>query len=92
LDKADSGLVTRIKLKVPQQAVDRASAVLEQHRANLMFGQGVIGVGVGASDRVDGEAAIVIYVDRTAAARPQFAESIDGIAVRVVYTDPFVAF
>jgi hypothetical protein len=78
--------------ELPQQAVDRVSAVLEQHRANLMFQTGVIGVGVGASDRVDGEGAIVIYVDRTSSNRPQFAESIDGVAVKVVYTDPFVAF
>ena len=77
---------------LPQQAVDHASAVLEQRRANLMFEQGVIGVGVGASDRAQGEAAIVIYVDRTSGARPQFADSMDGVAVRVIYTDPFVAF
>jgi hypothetical protein len=78
--------------QLPQQAIDRVSAVLEQHRANLMFQAGVIGVGVGASDKADDEAAIVIYVDRTSAAKPQFADSIDGVAVRVVYTDPFIAF
>jgi hypothetical protein len=78
--------------ELPQQAIDRVSAVLEQHRTNLMFQNGVIGVGVGASDRVDSEAAIVIYVDRTSSNKPQFAESIDGVAVRVIYTDPFVAF
>jgi len=77
---------------LPRQAADHASAVLEQHRANIMFQQGVVGVGVGASERSDGEAAIVIYVDRTSSARPQFADSMDGVAVRVVYTDPFIAF
>lgn len=78
--------------ELPQQAIDRVSSILEQHRANLMFQTGVIGVGVGASDKADSEAAIVIYVDRTSGNRPQFTESIDGVAVRVVYTDPFVAF
>jgi hypothetical protein len=77
---------------LPQQAVEHAAAVLEQHRANLMFQPGVIGAGVGASDRIDGEAAIVIYVDRTGGARPQFADLLDGLAVRVIYTDPFIAF
>jgi hypothetical protein len=77
---------------LPEQAVARASSVLEQHRANFMFQQGVIGVGVGASEKVDGEAAIVVYVDRTSGAKPQFAESFEGVEVRVVYTDPFVAF
>ena len=43
--------------QLPQQAVDRASAVLEVHRANLMFQPGVMGAGVGASGRADGEAA-----------------------------------
>jgi hypothetical protein len=77
---------------LPEQAVARVSAVLEQHRANLMAREGVIGVGVGASDKADGEAAIVIYVDRTSGAKPLFADSLEGVSVRVVYTDPFVAF
>ncbi|PYS74674.1 MAG: hypothetical protein DMF69_01100 [Acidobacteria bacterium] len=77
---------------LPQQAIDHASAVLEQNRARFMAQPGVIGVGVGASDKDDGEAAIVIYVDRTSGARPQFTDTLDGLAVRVVHTDPFIAF
>jgi hypothetical protein len=77
---------------LPEQAVARASAVLEQHRANLMFQEGVIGVGVGASEKSDGEAAIVVYVDRTSRAKTFFADSLQGVQVRVIYTDPFVAF
>lgn len=77
---------------LPSQAADRASAVLEVHRANLMATPGVIGAGVGATAENDVEPAIVIYVDRTSSARPQFAPALDGVAVRVVYTDPFVAF
>jgi len=78
--------------QLPEQAADRASAVLEVHRANLMATPGVIGAGVGATSENDLEPAIVVYVDRTSSARPQFAPALDGIAVRVVYTDPFVAF
>lgn len=78
--------------QLPEQAADRASAVLEVHRANLMATPGVIGAGVGATSENDAEPAIVVYVDRTSSARPQFAPALDGIAVRVVYTDPFVAF
>jgi hypothetical protein len=85
------GLAAQGRL-LPEQAVARASAVLDQHRASLMFQEGVIGVGVGASDKVDGEAAIVVYVDRISGAQPQFADSLEGVAVRVIYTDPFVAF
>jgi hypothetical protein len=78
--------------QLPEQAADRASGVLELHRANLMATPGVIGAGVGATSENDIEPAIVIYVDRTAPGRPVFAPSLDGVAVRVVYTDPFVAF
>jgi hypothetical protein len=78
--------------QLPEQAADRALAVLELHRANLMATPGVIGAGVGATAEDESEPAIVIYVDRTAPGRPQFAQSMDGIAVRIVLTDPFVAF
>lgn len=78
--------------QLPEQAADRASAVLELHRANLMATPGVIGAGVGATAEDETEPAIVIYIDRTAPGRPQFAPSMDGVAVRVVLTDPFVAF
>jgi Peptidase family S64 len=78
--------------QLPEQAADRASAVLEVHRANLMATPGVIGAGVGAASENDLQAAIVVYVDRTSSARPQFAPELDGVAVRIVYTDPFVAF
>jgi hypothetical protein len=78
--------------ELPQQASDRASAVLENHRANLMFQPGVIGAGVGAASDDNLQAAIVVYVDRTSSARPQLLSELDGIPVRVVLTDPFVAF
>jgi hypothetical protein len=78
--------------QLPVQASDRASAVLENNRANLMATPGVIGAGVGATSENDTEPAIVVYVDRTSGHRPVFAQSLDGVAVRVVHTDPFVAF
>lgn len=78
--------------ELPQQAANRALAVLEQHRANLMFQPGVIGAGVGAASDDNLDAAIVVYVDRTSSARPQLMSELDGIAVRLVLTDPFVAF
>jgi hypothetical protein len=85
------GLAAQGRL-LPEQAVAHASAVLEQHRARFMAQPGVIGVGVGASDKAEGEAAIVIYVDRTSVTKPQFTDSLEGLMVRVVYTDPFIAF
>jgi len=78
--------------ELPQQAVENASAALERSRADLMSRPAVLGAGVGASEEDDQEAAIVIYVDRTAGFRPQLPESVEGVRVRVVLTDPFVAF
>jgi hypothetical protein len=78
--------------QLPERASNRASAVLELYRASLMATPGVIGAGVGATAEDEVEPAIVVYVDRTAPGRPQFAPALDGIAVRVVVTDPFVAF
>jgi hypothetical protein len=79
--------------QLPEQATARASAVLDRHRANLMFMDGVIGAGVGLpSDDDDDTAAIVVYVDRTGRGRPILASSIEGVAVRVIMTDPFIAY
>ena len=78
--------------QLPDQASDRASAVLELYRDSLMGTPGVIGAGVGATSENEVEPAIVVYVDRTAPGRPQFSPALDGVAVRVVLTDPFVAF
>ena len=77
--------------QLPQQAADRASAVLENHRANLMFQPAVMGVGVGLSGRADGEAAIVVYVNKDAGQKPFLPDSIEGIPVNVILTDLFIA-
>jgi hypothetical protein len=77
--------------QLPEQAAERASAILENHRANLMFQPGVMGVGVGASGRTDGEASIVIYVNKDAGQKPFLPDSIEGIPVTVVLTDEFIA-
>lgn len=79
-------------MQLPQQAADRALAVLEVHRGNLMVTPGVMGAGIGASNRADGEAAIILYVNKNSANRPNLPDSIDGIPVTVVLTDEFIAF
>jgi hypothetical protein len=76
--------------QLPQQAADRASAVLENHRANLMFQPGVIGAGVGLG-RTDNEAAIVVYVNKNAGNKPILPNDLEGIPVTVILTDEFIA-
>jgi ABC-type phosphate transport system permease subunit len=56
-----------------------------------MVTPGVMGAGVGASDRADGEAVIVLYVNKNSGNRPNLPDSIDGIPVTVVLTDEFIA-
>jgi hypothetical protein len=76
---------------LPQQAVDHAGRVLEQNRHDLMSRPGVLGVGLGATE--DNSApAIIVYVDKTASARPELPQQVDHIPVRVVLTDPFIAY
>jgi hypothetical protein len=56
-----------------------------------MFQPGVMGAGIGAG-RTDGEAAIVIYVNKDAGERPILPADIEGIPVLVILTDQFIAF
>jgi hypothetical protein len=77
--------------QLPQPALDQANRVLEQNRNDLMSRPGVLGVGLGAIE--DNSApAIVVYVDQTSSSNPQLPAQIDNVPVRVVMTDPFIAF
>jgi hypothetical protein len=77
--------------QLPQQALDRAGKVLEQNRHDLMSKAGVLGVGLGATEN-NSDAAVVVYVDKTSSAKPQLPAHIDNVPVRVIFTDPFIAF
>jgi len=77
--------------QLPQQALDRAGKVLEQNRHDLMSRPGVLGVGLGALE--DNSApAIVVYVDKTSQAKLQLPTQADSVPVRIIMTDPFIAF
>jgi hypothetical protein len=77
--------------QLPQQALDRANSVLERSREDLMSRPAVLGVGLGALE--DNSApAIVVYVDKTNQAMPQLPAQVDNVPVRIIMTDPFVAF
>jgi hypothetical protein len=78
-------------LELPQQAIDYAGQVLEQNRYDLMSRPGVLGVGLGALED-NSQAAVIIYVDKTSSATPQLPEQVDNVPVRVIFTDPFIAY
>jgi hypothetical protein len=79
-------------LGLPDQAVEHARRVLEQNRHDLMSKPAVLGVGLGAADNANSQAAIVVYVDKTNSNRPQLAQQIDNVRLRMVLSDPFIAF
>lgn len=72
------------------QDVESADKAKKRHERDFMSRPGVLGVGVGGSDTAEG--AIVVFVDRTAGRRPVLPERVDNVRVRVVLTDPIVAF
>jgi len=76
---------------LPQQAVDHASRVLEQNRYDLMSRPGVLGVGLGATED-NSTPAILVYVDQTSSVQPQLPQDIDRVPIRVIFTDPFIAY
>ena len=72
-------------------AVERATGVMRAVEHEMMARPGVIGIGVGAAGKLSNEAAIVIYVDRTAPPT-DLPASINGVKVRTIYTDPIIAY
>jgi hypothetical protein len=79
-------------LELPPQAVDRATAVLQQHLGQLMATPNVIGAGVGASTLNPFEATIIVYVDHTSGPVPDLPLFLDGVSITRFLTDPFVAY
>jgi hypothetical protein len=78
--------------ELPEQAAERATQALEARKNDLMSRPSVIGVGVGQSDTDSTEAVIIVYVDRTTGVKPTLPSTINGVRVKRVETDPFVAY
>ena len=88
-----TGLVQSGQIEGPApEAVHFATQVMAGRERDLMSRAGVIGVGIGSVDASSAEAAIVIYVDQTLGITPRLPRSINGVRVKVVYTEPFIAY
>lgn len=74
------------------ETIAHVSAVKERREDNLLSRPGVMGVGVGSSDDNPSEAVIIVYVDMTSGFSPRLPRRIDGVRVKAVYTDTFVAY
>jgi hypothetical protein len=76
-------------ITLSKSAIADALKVKNQHSADLRSNPKIFGVGVSASKDSPGEAAIVIYVDRSSTI--SVPAEIDGLRTQVVRTDPFRA-
>jgi hypothetical protein len=84
--------ITPFAVNSPRQDdVRRAVDVKRRNERSLMARQGVIGVGVGASES-DSEPVIVLYVDRSVGHTPSLPDQVDDVRVRVILTDPIIAY
>jgi len=72
--------------------MNQALNVLNGHRDELMAYDAVIGVGIGALASDPSHAAIIVYMDKTQRMLARIPRTIDGVPVRVISTEPFVAF
>jgi hypothetical protein len=85
-----SGLTDGIGGQRNEAAILFATESMRARETELMSRKGVIGIGVGGSDENETDAVIVIYVDSTRKL-PRLPRTINGVKVKVVASDPFVA-
>lgn len=74
------------------EAIEFATLSMRQREQDLLSRPSVIGIGVGTADSNSAEAAVVIYVNQTQRVRPRLPRSINGVPVKIVYTDPITAY
>jgi hypothetical protein len=75
-----------------QNDIEFATMIKDRHAPDLMAQPEIIGVGVGARDGNPQQAAVVVFVDSTRPAHPRLPETLDGVPVKVIATQPFVAY
>jgi hypothetical protein len=79
--------------QVNQAAVDAVRRVKERHEGRLLVIPGVIGVGVGASEKAIGQAAIEIYVkEATESLQRALPKSLDSVEVKIIETGEIHAY
>lgn len=83
----------QLPTQVNPAAVDAVRRVKERHEARLLAIPGVVGLGVGRSERVIGQAAIEIYVKQaTGSLRQAIPDSLEGVEVKIVETGEIQAY
>jgi hypothetical protein len=75
-----------------QNDIDFATMIKDRHAPDMMRNPEIIGVGVGVTDEDNSKVALVVYVDSTRPTHPNLPSAIEGIPVKTISTDPFVAY
>jgi len=75
-----------------QAAIDHARSIKDRHKGNVLSRANVLGIGVGTADDNPSETIIVVYVETGHALPETLPENLDGLQVKVVNTEPFVAY
>ena len=76
-----------------QAAVDAVKRVRERHERRLLATPGVIGVGVGVSEKAGRQAAIEVYViQATESLKQALPKSLDGVEVKTIETGEIHAY
>ena len=76
-----------------QAGVDAVRRVKERHEGRLLAIPGVIGVGVGVSEKAVGQAAIEVYViQATESLKQVLPKSLDGVEVKTIETGEIRAY
>ena len=76
-----------------QTAVDAVRRVKERHEGRLLSIPGVIGVGVGVSEKAIGQAVVEIYVkESTESLRQALPKSLDSVELKIVETGEIRAY
>jgi hypothetical protein len=74
------------------ESVQRAIQAMRSRENELMARPGIIGIGVGASETDPNEASIVVYIDANSQLSVSVPRRINGVRVRRVFTEPFIAY
>ncbi len=92
-DSCPSTAITERPLTPPRAEIEYVTKIKDANEPVLFSHPGVIGVGVGQADDDPTRAAVVVYVESGRQMRPRgIPAEIDGIPVKIIPTEPFVAF
>lgn len=74
-----------------REIVQRVTAIKERNENRIFSRPSVMGMGIGSADDDPSEAVIIVYVNQSGP-RPRLPRRIDGVRVKVIETDEFVAY